>query len=413
MSNESFITDKVHSPFYEALFAVTNTAPPDFVKGVYHSCELDDEQFGELQEWAVNHGRVNWFTGIGIIDAADTLVLSAVDNGNIPPGETCKPKQSQVDDFEPLQGTGIESFPNAMREVTSAEFDAHRWRVSYSLLLNYLCDELAGEAPIALERHGDYLDAEAKLKRLAKELSVELDIKTTYAAFLVGAYVMQDVITHRSAYRYPRPTPPAKEVRITAEPKHKLPLADFVYPCGLRIGDHVIGLHETGRAEGTVWAPTPGHSPFRVCVCDVRHKFAATGITASYLDPKNIGKATRDGVELFKEVKEDGSVHFVTSPPEIVIDSEPAPQAEYLQPLMYNYPCGLAAGDQVVLEPFTPPVEVLPSIGGKHLRYLDVGGYENQAPLTRISEAYRNGVRLLQSGDVQTGPSFTLPTDGN
>lgn len=405
------------NPLYDALLAITNNFPPEFTKGVYHSSELNDEQFGDLQEWAANHGRFHWFTGIGIIDAADTLVMSSVENGNIPAKSVDDdPVKEASEDFQPLQGTGLEDFSGLINNTFGDEFECNWWQQTYTVLLDYFCrDQRIGD---------DYEAASKQLKRLSKNIGEDLDLRTSHAAFLVGAYVMHEVIRLDSDNDLPRPAaaPRVKEVRVVEKPASKPSLDSYVYPCGLRVGDIVIGLHETGKAEGAVWVPPPGHSPFRVCVANTLQVWGSGGVTAAYLDPKNIVKASRDNVELVRQTLNNGSVRFVL--PEDVDSEEPVAEplaepsaeaeppvpADTLRPLLFHYPCGLEVGDQVVLKPFAMPVEVLPSIGGKRLRYLDVDGYENQAEIWPIVEAYRNGVRLDRTDDVDGySPVYSMP----
>lgn len=180
----------------------------------------------------------------------------------------------------------------------------------------------------------------------------------------------------------------------------------YVYPCGLQAGDRVDGLHEKGRLVGTVWPSPPGHSPFRVCVSGARTEI---GLETAYLEPRHITEATRGGISLIKQFG-DNETRFVMPEASVAeFDQETAEAASVrkLQQLVSHYPCGIEAGDQVVLEPFTDPVDVISSVGGKRLRYLDTDGCENQAPFTSITEAYRNGVRLIISGNLDD-PYFSL-----
>lgn len=180
----------------------------------------------------------------------------------------------------------------------------------------------------------------------------------------------------------------------------------YVYPCGLQAGDRVDGLHEKGRLVGTVWPSPPGHSPFRVCVSGARTEI---GLETAYFEPRHITEATRGGISLIKQFG-DNETRFVMPEASVAeFDQETAEAAPVrkLQQLVSHYPCGIEAGDQVVLEPFTDPVDVLSSVGGKRLRYLDTDGCANQAPFTSITEAYRNGVRLIISGNLDD-PYFSL-----
>ena len=73
------------SPLYEALQSIVGKNPPDFVVGIYAARELSDDQMTELQDWCATHGKPEWTTGIGILEAAERIVDCAVENGNIPP----------------------------------------------------------------------------------------------------------------------------------------------------------------------------------------------------------------------------------------------------------------------------------------------------------------------------------------
>ena len=74
----------------QALWAITGKIPPDFVTG----CDfrgLTDQQMVKLQDWCASNARFNWMTGIGVMEAAEKLVDSAIENGNIlPSGEVRK-----------------------------------------------------------------------------------------------------------------------------------------------------------------------------------------------------------------------------------------------------------------------------------------------------------------------------------
>ncbi|XZE52562.1 hypothetical protein SH139x_004263 [Planctomycetaceae bacterium SH139] len=78
----AFIAD-VKDPLYEALAALTRATPPETMRGIDSTEELTDEQFSELQDWASNHVIPHWSTGLGLIDAAEMLVKSAIENANI------------------------------------------------------------------------------------------------------------------------------------------------------------------------------------------------------------------------------------------------------------------------------------------------------------------------------------------
>lgn len=82
------------SPIRDVLHAMTNHWPPDFVSG-YDLSGLSDGEHSELQDWAVKYCKPRYLTGIGLIEAAETMVDEAVSNGNIPP-PPCKMRVTAV-----------------------------------------------------------------------------------------------------------------------------------------------------------------------------------------------------------------------------------------------------------------------------------------------------------------------------
>ncbi len=82
MPEHSYLARPAH-PIRDVLVAMTGKTPPVFVKG-YSVYNLTDEQWEELQDWAVNTCRPSWLTGIGLLEAAEHQVQEAVSNGNIP-----------------------------------------------------------------------------------------------------------------------------------------------------------------------------------------------------------------------------------------------------------------------------------------------------------------------------------------
>lgn len=83
----------VEHPFREALAAIVGIDPPAFVVG-YGSNELTEDQFLELQDWCSMNARPEWSTGIGIIEAAELMVVIAAGNANIRSRRTRMPKLS-------------------------------------------------------------------------------------------------------------------------------------------------------------------------------------------------------------------------------------------------------------------------------------------------------------------------------
>lgn len=70
-------------PIREALRVLTGEEPPNYVQG-YSTDDCPEEHWDELQSWAANNAHPRWSTGIGILEAADTIVAEAEANGNIP-----------------------------------------------------------------------------------------------------------------------------------------------------------------------------------------------------------------------------------------------------------------------------------------------------------------------------------------
>jgi hypothetical protein len=82
--NRVGISHGKYSPFYDALVAITKSVPPIPMRGLYSSKELTDEEFEVVQDWAKDSAPIHWATGLSIIDCADLMVKSAVENANIP-----------------------------------------------------------------------------------------------------------------------------------------------------------------------------------------------------------------------------------------------------------------------------------------------------------------------------------------
>lgn len=75
--------EKIKNPLYEALLAITGEKPPEFILGKFATTDLNENENMSLQEWCYNNARPNWSTGIGIMEAADTIVVEAIGNCNI------------------------------------------------------------------------------------------------------------------------------------------------------------------------------------------------------------------------------------------------------------------------------------------------------------------------------------------
>jgi hypothetical protein len=75
--------EEIKNPLFEALRAITGEKPPEFVRGKFATTDLNDRENDKLQEWCLNNARPHWSTGIGIMEAADTIVIEAIGNCNI------------------------------------------------------------------------------------------------------------------------------------------------------------------------------------------------------------------------------------------------------------------------------------------------------------------------------------------
>jgi hypothetical protein len=83
-------------PYYEALLAVAGVVPPGFLckPEIYSLGDLTDDELDELQSWCVSNANPGWSTGIGMMEAAEILVVEAVANGNIEPPKE-KPRYAE------------------------------------------------------------------------------------------------------------------------------------------------------------------------------------------------------------------------------------------------------------------------------------------------------------------------------
>jgi len=71
-------------PFRDAVSLLCGgETPPEWVVG--HSCQdIPEERWHDLSEWMLAHTPLDWSTGIGLVEAAESIVKEAVSNGNIP-----------------------------------------------------------------------------------------------------------------------------------------------------------------------------------------------------------------------------------------------------------------------------------------------------------------------------------------
>ncbi len=78
-------------PYFEALHAITRQPNrdhmPTFLRKphIYTLADLTDDEIDQLQSWCVCNATPGWSTGIGIMEAAELIVIEAVANGNIAP----------------------------------------------------------------------------------------------------------------------------------------------------------------------------------------------------------------------------------------------------------------------------------------------------------------------------------------
>jgi hypothetical protein len=81
-----FIAD----PLTEALAALATEAPPSFTRGHVDTSKMTDDQVESLQSWCVDHCKLVWSTGIGMMEAAELVVREAINNGNIYHPKSCE-----------------------------------------------------------------------------------------------------------------------------------------------------------------------------------------------------------------------------------------------------------------------------------------------------------------------------------
>lgn len=72
-----------NGPLHDALQALTNQSPPEFVKGAYFSKDLFEYQIEDLQNWCSINANPSWATGLSMIEAAEIIVKRAIENANI------------------------------------------------------------------------------------------------------------------------------------------------------------------------------------------------------------------------------------------------------------------------------------------------------------------------------------------
>jgi len=70
-------------PLFEALTAIVGKEPPMQLKGIQKSDELTEADQTKLYEWCTQNATPHWATGLGVLYAAELLVLTALENDNI------------------------------------------------------------------------------------------------------------------------------------------------------------------------------------------------------------------------------------------------------------------------------------------------------------------------------------------
>ena len=72
------------SPLAEALEIITGKHPSELIglKGIYYCSQLNDDELVALELWC-QENRPKWTPGYGVLEAAELLVKTAVENANI------------------------------------------------------------------------------------------------------------------------------------------------------------------------------------------------------------------------------------------------------------------------------------------------------------------------------------------
>lgn len=71
------------APLREALIAITGKEPTLNLLNIKHLNELTPEDQNLLYEWCTQNRRPYWATGLGVLEAAELLVRTAIENANI------------------------------------------------------------------------------------------------------------------------------------------------------------------------------------------------------------------------------------------------------------------------------------------------------------------------------------------
>ncbi len=74
----------VDSPLAEAISAICGEYPPFDMEGAYAFNQLNANTQMRLQDWINQNVQPYWATAYGVIEAAEHIVKTAVENGNIP-----------------------------------------------------------------------------------------------------------------------------------------------------------------------------------------------------------------------------------------------------------------------------------------------------------------------------------------
>ena len=76
--NINWKSPAIRQRFQEAIWSIIGRWPS--IEMINEWFDTDEEEF---QHWCIEHARVQWMTGIGIIEAAYLLIEGAFENANI------------------------------------------------------------------------------------------------------------------------------------------------------------------------------------------------------------------------------------------------------------------------------------------------------------------------------------------
>ena len=82
------------APLAQAIAAIVGTVPPFEMDGIWWFKDCPDLFAGELEDWCCyNISKTDnafWATGSGVIEAAEHLLKTAIENANLCPSEPWK-----------------------------------------------------------------------------------------------------------------------------------------------------------------------------------------------------------------------------------------------------------------------------------------------------------------------------------